>query len=255
MAKLAELIRRATTVSPPPMGFAATAAKLQPTMLLLAVAGERWKSAAADAVAAGADSVLLTSRPSDHDMAEAIAAAGGRPCGLLSPEGTFDQLARLHAAGIDFAILEPEAPASVLLDEEMTLLLRLRQELTDVQLRTLDAMPVSALYIEREAGAVTIWRQMEMQRVNGLARKPLALRAQPDAQQQDLLALREAGVALLTVDMKERDAVASLQHLRSVIDALPARRRPRREERPTVTIPGARGQPAGEDEDEDEDED
>jgi len=55
--------------------------------------------------------------------------------------------------------------------------------------------------------------------------------------------------------MKERDAAASLQHLRSVIDALPARRRPRREERPTVTIPGARGEPAGEDDDEDEDED
>src|SRR3990170_4291672 len=107
------------------------------------------------------------------------------------------------AAGADSLVLEPEAPASALLDEDVTLLLRLRQELTDVQLRTLDALPVSALYVEREAGPITIWRQMELQRISGLARKPLALRVQPDARQQDLLALREAGVALLTVDMKE----------------------------------------------------
>ena len=253
MTKLAELIRRAMRVSSSPMGFAPSAPKAAPTMLLLAFAGERWKAAVTDAAAAGADAVALAARPSEKEIAEAIDAADGRPCGLLAPEAGAEQLARLRSAGVDFLVLEPEAPASALLDEDVTLLLRLRQELTDVQLRTLDALPVSALYVEREAGPITIWRQMELQRISGLARKPLALRVQADARQQDLLALREAGVALLAVDMKERDAAAVLRHLRSVIDGLPPRRPGRREDRPRVTIPGA-GAGATEEEDDEDDE-
>lgn len=252
MTKLAELIRRAMRVSSTPMGFAPAAAKSPPTILLLAFAAERWKQTAADAVAAGADAVLLTNKPNDKEIAEAIEAAGGKPCGVLAPDG--DQLERLRAAGVDFLVLEPEAPASALQDEKLTLLLRLRQELTDVQLRTLDALPVAALYVEREPGPITIWRQMELQRISGLSRKPLALRVQPDAQQQDLLALREAGVALLAVDMKERDAAGVLRHLRDVITALPRRKAGRRDDGPRVTIPGAAAASTEEEGDEDDDE-
>lgn len=254
MSKLADLIRRATRVEPAPMGFAAKTAQAPATMLVLAAAGERWKASAADAVAAGADALLFTGHPGDRDAADAIAAAGERPCGLLAPDATADQLPHLRSIGFDFVVLEPESPASALLDEDMTLLLRLRQELTDVQLRTLDALPLSAVYIEREGGPITIWRQMELQRVHGLTRKPLVVRAQADTHEQDLLALREAGVALLAVEIKDRDAAGTLRHLRSSIDSLPARRRARRDERPTVTVPSAPGQPAQDSGEEDDDE-
>ena len=139
--------------------------------------------------------------------------------------------------------------ASALLDEDLTYVLHLQDELTDTQLRTLDALPLNALYVESEAAAPTIWRQMELQRISSLTRKPLLLRAPPDAQQQDFLSLREAGVALAAVDLSERSAPDELRRLRGVIDALP-RRRPRPDERPQVMLPGTVGAEPEEDDEE-----
>jgi hypothetical protein len=79
---------------------------------------------------------------------------------------------------------------------------------------------------------------MELQRVAGLARKPLLLSVRPDIDQEDLLCLRDSGVALVAVDLKERGAQEALPRLRGVIDSLPARRRPKRDERPEVTLAG-----------------
>lgn len=250
MSKLADLIRRATRAEPAPIGFASGPRKLPPTMLLVALVGERWAQGVGDAVAAGADALVLTGRPSEKELAEAISAAGDRPCGLPAIEADGEQLSRLRQAGLDFLLLELQAPAGALLDQELTFLLHLRDELTDVYLRTLDALPLRALYVEQEAASPTIWRQMELQRISGLARKPLLLQVQPDAQQQDLLCLREAGVVLAAVDLRERGAADALRRLRGVIDALPRRRPLRREEAAEVTLPRAVGEAEEEEEEE-----
>lgn len=256
MTKLADLLRGAMRVSASPMGFVPSTAKAAHTMLLLALASERWKQEAADAVAAGADAVLLAGKPGDKEIAEAVEAAGSRPCGVVAGDVGAEQIERLRAAGADFFVLDPEAPASALIDEKLALLLRVRQELTDVQLRTLDALPVAALYVEREPGALTIWRQMELQRISGLSRKPLALRVPPDTKQQDLLALRSAGVALVAVDMKDRDAVGALRTLRAIIDGLPRRKSGRTDDLPHVSMPGTgAGTASAEEEDGDDDDD
>jgi len=255
MTKLADLIRRAMRVSSSPMGFVPSTARIPATMLLFAFASERWKQAVADAVAAGADAVILANKPGDKEIADATEAAGEHPCGLLVSDTGADQIDRLRSLGVDFLVLEPEAPASALLDEKATLLLHLRQELTDVQLRALDALPVIALYVEREPGPITIWRHMELQRISSLSRKPLAVRVQPDARQQDLLSLRGAGVALITVDMKERDAAGALRNLRSIIDALPRRKSGRPDNLPRVSMPGRAAAAEEDDDDGDEDDD
>jgi hypothetical protein len=255
MTKLADLIRLAMRVSSSPMGFVPSTAKPPATMLLLAFASERWKQAVADAVAAGADAVVLANKPGDKEIAEAVGAAGEHPCGLLVADTGTDQIDRLRSLGVDFFVLEPEGPASALLEEKATLLLHLRQELNDVQLRALDALPVIALYVEREPGPITIWRHMELQRISGLSRKPLALRLQPDARQQDLLALRSAGVVLVTVDMKERDATGAVRGLRGIIDALPRRKSGRPDNLPRVSMPGAAAASAAEEEEDESDDD
>ncbi|OGO50796.1 MAG: hypothetical protein A2148_03715 [Chloroflexi bacterium RBG_16_68_14] len=253
MSKLADLIRRATRGEPAPLGFGAGSRKTTPTMLLVALVGEHWARGATDAAAAGADALLLTGRPGDKELAEAISAAQGRPCGLLEPETHAGQPAQLRSAGLDFLVLGPQAPASALLEEKLGFLFHLREELTDAQLRTLEALPVDALYLERELSPPTIWRQMELQRISGLARKPLLLQMRPDAEQQELLSLREAGVALIALDLKERSATDALRRLRGVIDALP-RRRPRHRKEGEVTLPGAtaRGEEELEEEEEEE---
>ena len=235
MAKLADLIKRATKGEPAPLGFGSAREKPTASMVLVALAAKRWPQAASDAVAAGADALFLTGRPNEKEITEAIASAGDRPCGLLVA-GDAD-LSPLHGAGLDFLALSPDAPARLLQNEDPTFLLHVRDDLTDVQLRTIEALPVDALFLDGGSEPLTISRQMEIQRVSGLARKTIMLSVASDSTQDDLLSLRESGVALIAVDMASQDATEALRHLRGLIDALPKRGRLRGQERPAVMLP------------------
>jgi hypothetical protein len=253
MSKLNDLIRRALRAEPAPIGFGAGAQKPAPTMLLAALAGDHWSRAAAEAIAAGADALVLAGRPGDKELAEAIGAADGKPCGLIAADATADQLAKLRAAGLDFAVLDLQTPSAALQEEELGMVLRVRDDLTDFQLRAIDSLSVDALYLERETGASTIARQLDLLRVSGLARKPLLVAVRGDAQQPDLLSLRDAGVVAVAVDLGERGAAGALRRLRGVIDGLP-RRKPRKRGEGEVSLVrlGAPPPPPRDDEDEDD---
>lgn len=249
MAKLADLIKRATKGEPAPLGFGSARQKPSASMVLVALAAKRWPQAASDAVAAGADALFLTGHPNQKDITEAIAAADGRPCGLLAADDA--DLSALHGSGLDFLVLSPDAPARSLQNEDPTFLLHVRDDLTDIQLRTIEALPVDALYLDGGSAPLTISRQMEIQRVSELARKTIMLSVASDSTQDDLLSLRESGVALIAVDMANQDAAEALRHLRGLIDALPKRGRLRGRERLGVTLPTVSSHDHGED-DEDE---
>ncbi len=248
MSELAKLLRQITRAEPAPLGFGRGPSKRSATMLLVALVSERWARGAADAAAGGADLVLLAGRQHEKELAEAVAAADGRPCGLLSAQHDTDQLSKLREAGLDFAVVELDAPARALVDQELGLVLHLRDDLADIQLRTLEGLPFEAVYLDVDTSSLSILGQMDLQRVSGLARKPLLVTVAADAEQGDLLSLRDAGVVLVALDLKERGATEALPRLRGVIDALPARRRPRGEERAEVTLPGAAHGVDGEDE-------
>lgn len=250
MAKLADLIKRATKGEPAPLGFGSIREKPPASMVLVALAANRWPQAAGDAVAAGADALFLTGHPNEKEITGAIAAADGHPCGLLAA-GDAD-LSALHGAGLDFLALSPDAPARLLQNEDTTFLLRVDHDLTDVQLHTIEALPVDALYLDAGAAPLTISRQMEIQRVSGLTRKSIMLSVASDSTQDDLLSLRESGVALIAVDMANQDAAEALRHLRGLIDALPKRGRQRGQERPGITLPTVVSSSDAEEDDEDE---
>ena len=112
-------------------------------------------------------------------------------------------------------------------------------------------MPFEAIYIDLEAAPATIMRLIELQRIAGLARKPLIAHVAAESGQNDLVALRDAGVAMIAVDMKERNPTDALRKLRETIDSLP-RRRVRREERASVALSyssGGGGESEGDEED------
>jgi hypothetical protein len=250
MGKLSEIIKRAGRTEPAAMGFGAATRKPYASMLIVAVAGDHWPRAVSEAVEAGADALLLAGRPSDKDVEDAVAAAHDRACGLLAPDASPEQLAHLREAGVDFAIIGPTAPAAAVTEEKLSLAFQVRGELTDIQLRALDAMPFEAIYIDLEAAPATIMRLIELQRIAGLARKPLITHVAAESGQNDLVALRDSGVAMIAVDMKERNPTDALRKLRETIDSLP-RRRVRREERASVALsyPSGRGEPEGDEED------
>lgn len=237
MSKLAVLLRKITRAEPQPFGFGAGPRRPSPTMLLIGLASERWPRHVDEAANAGADAFLLTGKPSESDLASAAAAAGERPCGLLLPHPTPGDVERAKKVGLDFLVTPLEAPAALLGDEDLGLLLTLTDDLTDVELRTIDGLAVDGIYLEQQAGALTIRQQINLQRISGLTRKPLMLHIRPTADQDDLLSLRDAGAPLVALDLKERDALDALRRLRTVIDTLPPRRKRRREERPEVVLP------------------
>lgn len=243
MPKLADLIQRATRAEPPPIGFASQRGKPPPTIVLVATVGRDWKKRVAEAFAAGADACLFTNRPGRNDIADAIAASDGRACGLADGAGAAREL---RDAGLDFVVLDTDAPASVLQDDDLSIVLRVPADLSDIQLRTMETLSVDAIYLD-QAAQDTILGQMELRRVSGLSRRGLLVPAPPEPSQDGLLSLRDAGVALLAVDA-DRDTDA-IQRLRQLIDDLPRRRRRRHDARAEVSLafPTAAAQPEGED--------
>jgi hypothetical protein len=250
MSKLADLIRRTTRIEGRRLGFGTAAAKSQSSITLVAIVQERWAQGASEAAGAGADVLLLAGRPGDKDLSDAAAAAQEKPCGLLATEIDIDRLAKLQDAGLDFVALDTHAPAGVFSNEKLGFVLHLREDLSDIQLRTLESLQLDALYLDTNPSPLTIARLMELRRASGLARKPLLLPVRHDAQQDELIALRDSGVTLLAIDMKEKGAADALKRLRGLIDALPERR-PRREEAREPLLPQAAVAPSEEEEEED----
>lgn len=251
MSKLADLIRRTTRVEGRRIGFGSATRQAGPTMLLVALVSERWPQGTAEATAAGADVVFLTGRPGDKDIADAVSAANDHPCGALAPDIDAARLATLRQAGLDFVALDTHAPGSALNENDLGFVLHIRDDLTDIQLRTLESLHLDALYLETNASPLTIARLMDLRRVTGLARRPLLLPVRQDAGQDDLLALRESGVGLLAVDMKERGAADAVKRLRGVIDGLPKRRQSRDDTGREAMLPRAAASHEHEDEDDD----
>ncbi|MGB2694900.1 MAG: hypothetical protein WBD55_06885 [Dehalococcoidia bacterium] len=237
MTKLSALLRKTGRSEPAPFGFGSAPRKSSPTMLLVALIGERWQKGVADAAVAGADAFVLTGKPGDGELASAIGAADVRPCGLLLTQPADGDLERVCKAGVDFLIVAPDAPAATLTDDDLGTVLQVKDELSDIQLRVIEGLSLDAIYLEQQTGALTIRQQMDLQRISGLTRKPLLLHVRLNADQDDLLSLRDAGALLVGIDMKERDAIDALRRLRGVIDALPPHRKPRRDERQEVTLP------------------
>ena len=253
MIKLAELIRRATRTEAGPIGFGAAPRKAPSTIVLVAEIGRDWAKGAGEAVAAGADAVLLTGAPGESDLAAAVAAAKEAPCGLAAPDADAAAAVRLRDANLAFLVLSSSTSASALQDEKGCFILHITRDLTDAQLRTLEALPLDAIALDWEATPLTIGRQMELRRVNGLSRLPLMLRVAANVGEQELLSLREAGVTLAAVE----GGTDAIRQVRAGIDGLPARRGLRREEREPVALPhGARvSAPTEEDEGDEDDED
>jgi hypothetical protein len=77
---------------------------------------------------------------------------------------------------------------------------------------------------------------MELQRITGLAHKPLILPVSPQVTSGELQVLREAAVIAVAVEADSKADFDAIASLRKLIDELPPRRR-RKEERGDVILP------------------
>jgi hypothetical protein len=260
MSKLSECIRRALRVDSPPIGFGAAARVSNPSLLLTAFLPSLSPEAAKEAIARGADTCLVAaSDAKDREVMEVVEALGEAPAGLYLRRMDGETAAHLAELGIDYAAFDPEtALATTLLESKLGHVLSLESDLADVYLRTLEALPLDAILLRHWKGPLTVRQQMELQRISGLARKPLILPVPPQVTAAELQMLREAAVIAVAVEGDNKAAFETLASLRKVIDELPSRRR-RREEHGEAILPhiaeaAATASEEGEEEEEEEEE-
>ena len=238
MSKLAERIRRVLRVDSPPMGFGAAARTSNPSLLLIALLPALSPEAAREAVDRGADACLVAaSDVKDKEVKAVVEALGEVPCGLRLGRLDGDVAGHVAELGVDYAAFDPEAAlATTLLASNLGQVLVLKDDLKDVYLRTLEALPLDAILLPQWKGALTVRQQMELQRVSGLARKPLIVTVSPQVTGSELEVLREAAVVAVAVEADSKGALDALASLRQVIDEMPPRRH-HREERGEALLP------------------
>lgn len=244
MSKLSDQMRRAARAESRPVGFTSVATAPQRTMLVIA---ETAATAAAKA-AENADALLLPDDTSDDAIK--AAAKNGVCVGVRLAKGDRARVTALREAGADFVVLTEEASAAALMDEELGYILDVPRELSDTDLRALDALSLEAILAPPVDAAFTIKRSIGLRRFVAFARKPLMLPVDAAIDAADLEALRELNVLLLLTP------AAGAAALREKVAALPPRRSRRAAERGvgiTSLMLGGRSVEVEEDEEDEED--
>jgi hypothetical protein len=250
MSKLSDRIRRASRVEPPPLGFAAAAARqAAPTMLCLVRLSRNDAGKMDEAVKKGADGVIVEGLDAGK-VKDAAGKAGAGFIGVALDEASRPKVASLRDAGADFAVLNLEsAMADALLEEKIGLVLSLNGETDDTTLRLLGDMGLDALVVPGPGESLSVQELLGFRRLAALARTPLLTEIKVDAGRDLLQGLREAGVAGVIVD---GSALGKLESLKQQIAALPERGR-KKEEKAEAMLP-AGAMASGGDHDHDDDE-
>ncbi len=235
MSKLAEQVQKTLRVEPRRLGFGAVAPAAIPSLVIVA----QVEPGTAASGVEGADALLV------RGDAGSLREKSSLPFGLLIPDLTAAAAESAAQAGVDVLVFDPDrTEAAALLTSDMGFVATVSPELTDVELRVLEALPLDALYLQK-LPRLTVRGQLAIQRIAVLAHHPLLVPA-GGLSAAELQALREAGVSLLLAE-----SAKAVQELRTAVAALPPRRHRRDGQRPEVVLPRA---PAAEEQEEEEEE-
>jgi hypothetical protein len=253
MSKLADRLRRALRVDMPAMGFGAASRVSNPSLMLAAILPSASAETAKEAATHGADTCLVTgSEHKDQQIKQVIEALGDVPCGFHLGRVDADVAAHLAELGVDYTVFDPEdGLATALLESNLGHVLSLENDLSDIQLRILEALPLDAILLRPRKGPLSVRQQIDLQRISVLTRKPLILPVSPHVTSGELQVLREAAVVAVAVEADSKGALDGLAVLRKLIDELPPRQR-RREERGEAILPRVVEAPSASEEEEEE---
>ena len=223
MGKLIDKIERGQQSSGPRLGFAPASASKGPSMLLVAVLPTGDAALAASAVERGADAVLVKGGDLPPGKSVAVGAVwtdrGGRVAG-------------------DFAVItDRDASVSPLLDaEDLDVVLTVDFDMPDTELRTLEALPMSAFIVPDLAEPLTTKKLIAILRVTRATSKPVLTYISAGVDKAALVALRDAGIAGFLMEVPQAAAVGGLAQLRKTLDSLPQRKKNRNRSRETASL-------------------
>jgi len=246
VSKLADRIRNATRPPAPAIGFVRAQSAAPASLVLAATA--RNAAEAPDLAKRGADVVIIGSA-AEPARAGGRVEAGEAVVGAWAAGTADDEAKQFRESGCDFIVFDPDsAAAAALLDEEIGYVMRLPTDLTDVEVRALEGFRLDAIDVGPVSGPLTVRRQIDLQRLFALTRKPLMATLAGSTGAKELQALRDANVAVIVA----ADANA-VEPLRKLIDALPPRARRKDENERVMAFVPRTASGAGEEDDEHDD--
>lgn len=245
MSKLTEKLRRVGVTEAAPMGFGfSTATRARaPQLAVVAELDAADAAAAAQAVADGADALLLDSI-ANGALKAVVEAAATAPVGVRAGKASFEQLEAWQKDGADFFVFEGlDTPAAVLRLDGPARLLTVDLDWPDPVWRALEALPTDGGYYRLPAGTVTFGTLLNVARALSAARRLLVLGV--DTVDRDtFLALRDIGVVSVAV---APDRVAAARQ--TALDLPPRKRRERERLEPMLPQPTRAGAPAADHDD------
>ena len=242
--------RRETTGG---LGFG-TARKEQPKAMLAGVVATDGAAAKA-LLEAGADLILIRAKDAAGALKALKAVATNKVCigvhvSALDAAGA----EALSAANCDFVVSPLGSTAAAALDtDRMGHVLVAGPELEDTTLRALGPLGLDALFVEPEAGAMTLAGQLALVRLSSFTSTPLLVATPADTPVAELRVLRDSGVA--AVIAPEGTTVKHLEAMIANLKAVPAPKKGKREGNDMAIVPSMSAGHASEEDDDGEEDD
>src|SRR3972149_3380744 len=143
----------------------------------------------------GEPAPIRLGRAAAGTLADPLKKLGSAPAGLRLEEAKRTSVAAAREAGADFVVLDEESSAEAVLEEKTGLVLTVRRDAGDTELRALAGLSLDALDAGPLGEPFTLRRLMELRRVSLLSQTPLLVDVPAGIEASRLEALREAGVA------------------------------------------------------------
>lgn len=224
MSKLVDKLKNTSQGGAAPIGFKSAALPKLPPLLLI---GEITLPTELKELGHSLDAVLLKAGGKDkdiEDIKQLKSALGDVPYGAALKSVTEKTLAQLKEASCDFVVLTPpETSASLLLEEDLGKIVVVDPSWPDINLRTLESLPVDAILVESlaEKSSLSLQSLLELRRFSFLTGKPLIVRLSYPTPGKDLSALLSVQARALLIPIKSEKDVPEISRLRSVIENLP----------------------------------
>ena len=223
------------------MGFGPASRRGDPAPSLAVVGRASASELAANPDLAKADvDAVLVELAADADGAQA--ALEGVVWGVsVGAGGGVEQVAAAKEAGCDFVALGADgAPASLLADEDLGKLIAVSGDLDEHAAGAIRGLDFDgALYaLDGGLSPLSLARLIDVQRAHRLLGDPFLLAAPSELAQDDLRALRDAGVAGIVAPLADADAIARMRQ--SISELPPKRQRAQRRRDVMPLVPSSR---------------
>ncbi len=208
------------------MGFKSMAQPKQPPMLVIVDFSGAAAAAADSPQSMDAAQVKASNLAKEGEEIKKLKAAlpTGAPLGIILKTFSDKTTVQLKNAGVDFVVFgAADASPAVLLEDEPGKIVIAEPSWTDINLRSLDALPVDAILVEDIADktSITLEHLMALRRYSLLTGKPLLVRLSYLPGEKDLSALLRVPVRGLVLTVKSEKDLAETAKLRTTIQNLP----------------------------------